>query len=168
MTKLDVSALHGRTRALYKAMTNGEPRDAPDPTTLPLLSLGLPADLHATVHAWTYYGRPSNNSLRAWDVFETWDFIFSVAPVSAQEVRRVCNVLAPGSRTTYPEGPFVQLGNDAGGIVVFAGVAAGSTACFGPEVGEDWLGIDGWLLAVEERAEFAEEPALAPFLYLPP
>jgi len=168
MSKLDVSALHGSTRALYQAMTAGKPRDVPDPTTLPLLSLGLPADLHAVVHAWTYYGRPSKNSLRAWNVFETWDFIFSVAPVSAEEVLRVCHVLSPGSRTAYPDGPFVQLGSDAGGIMVFAGVANGATACFGPEDGEDWVGIDGLLLAIEERAEFVEEPALAPFLYLSP
>lgn len=166
MSKLDVSDLDGSTRALYQTLTAGAPRDVPDPATLPLLSLGLPADLHAVVHAWTYYGRPSSNSLRAWDVFETWDFSFSVAPVSAEEVRRVCQVLSPGSRTDFPDGPFVQLGSDAGGTMAFAGVRNGATACFGPEDGEDWVGIDGLLLAIEERAEFAEEPALAPFLHL--
>lgn len=164
MSTLDISSLPGQVRALYQAMTAGAPRESPDPTTLPLLALGLPADLHAIVHAWTYFGRPSQNELRAWDVFETWDFIFSVAPVSATEVRRVCGVLAPGSRTEYPDGPYAQLGSDAGGVMVFAGVTGGVTACFGPEAGEDWSGIDGLLLAIEERADFAEEPALAPFL----
>lgn len=164
MSTLDISSLPAQVQALYQAMTAGAPRESPDPATLPLLDLGLPPDLHAVVHAWTYHGRPSRNALRAWHVFEAWDFSFSVAPVSAAEVRRVCGVLAPGSRQAYPDGPYVQLGSDAGGTMVFAGITNGATACFGPEAGEDYAGIDGLLFAIEERADFVEEPALAPFL----
>ena len=151
-------------RALYRLITSNPPRATPDATTRPLLDAGLPADLHAIVHAWTYFGRPSGGQLRDWNIFEVWDFKLAVAPVSAAEVRRVCGVLAPGSRTDFPEGPYVQLGWDAGGTTVFAGVTNGETVCFGPERGEDWDGIDGFLSSVEARAGSEVEPALEPFL----
>jgi hypothetical protein len=58
----------------------------------------------------------------------------------------------------------VQIGFDAGGITIFAGIANGRTATFGPEDGEDFGDIDGMLFRIQERADFATEPALERFL----
>lgn len=159
----DAEKLPALVRALYLALTSGPKRAEPDPKTLPLLEGGLPADLHALLYAWTFYGQPSRNSLRLWDVFEEWDFGFSIEPVAENEMRRRCEMLAPGSRKAFPPGPYVQLGFDGGGhFMVFASLASGAT--FGPEGGEDWEDIDGLLFRIQELAAFESEPLLAPFL----
>lgn len=159
----DIDALPVYVRAFYRALTSGPKRDTADPKTLALLDDKLPLELHALLYAWTFYGRPSSSSLRLWDVFDEWDFGLSIEPVSEKEMRRRCETLAPGSRKSFPPGPYVQLGFDGGGhFTVFASLANGAT--FGPESGEDWDGIDGLLGRIEELAEFEPEPKLAPYL----
>lgn len=156
----DLTRLPAFVRATCLAMTACPRRDAPDGATLALLGDALPADLHAIVHAWTFHARPGG--LRRWDLFERWDFSFSIAPCDAGEVDRVCRALA-GSSARPPVGPgrYVELGADAGGTQFFATVRDGRTAVFGPEKGEDFDGLEDFLGWLYERAEGEAEPALA-------
>ncbi|MDB4929410.1 MAG: hypothetical protein JWM10_1894 [Myxococcaceae bacterium] len=161
MRQPDPAALPAFVRAMYLAMTAHPRRDTPDAATLPLLDAALPADLHALVYAWTFHASPGGGALRSWDVFERWDFCFSIAPCEAREVDRVCRALAGSSaRPAVEPGFYVELGADAGGTQFFATVRDGRTEVFGPERGEDFGDVGGFLGWLYERADGEREPAL--------
>lgn len=149
------------TRSLVALMTAAPRRETPDARTAALLGETLPEDLRAVLEAWTHHARPYG-ALRAWSLFEVWDFMFAIEPLTEAKVRDMCATLAGSlARSDIPSGVLVQLGFDGGGHTVFAGIKNGATVTFGPERGEDYGDLDGFLMRLQERADFADEPALA-------
>lgn len=149
-------------RATYLAMCHTAASAPTEPSARDLLDAGLPADLHALVHAWAHHPR----SPLGWEVlFDRWDLRFALAPMTPEAVADAIRAVTGGTgRTTLPGEPLLRLGRDAGGTEYFVGVTAGASSVVGPEPTEDYGTLEDFLVTLWERAELAPEPALVPFV----